>query len=120
MPHDQHRIGRRSPLNPSSTPATRTPRQRLRIAFAPALLLALVLGDSERVEAATEHTDWVMGEKPGGMIMIHGRPRGLQSETTDTGYSDEEWTNGCIAVGNQEMDEIWGLVADGTPIRIRE
>jgi L,D-peptidoglycan transpeptidase YkuD (ErfK/YbiS/YcfS/YnhG family) len=33
-------------------------------------------------------------------------------------YTGLDWTNGCIAVNNQEMDEIWQLVNDGTPIRI--
>ncbi len=29
-----------------------------------------------------------------------------------------DWTDGCIAVTNHEMDEIWTLVQDGTPIEI--
>jgi hypothetical protein len=33
-------------------------------------------------------------------------------------YDNRDWTNGCIAVKNQEMDEIWTAVRDGTPIRI--
>jgi L,D-peptidoglycan transpeptidase YkuD (ErfK/YbiS/YcfS/YnhG family) len=33
-------------------------------------------------------------------------------------YLGLDWTNGCIAVSNAEMDEIWQLVSDGTPIRI--
>jgi lipoprotein-anchoring transpeptidase ErfK/SrfK len=31
----------------------------------------------------------------------------------------KDWTDGCIAVTNQEIEEIWSLVADGTPIEIR-
>jgi murein L,D-transpeptidase YafK len=55
---------------------------------------------------------------PGGMIMIHGRPNWLSSERVAQEYDRRDWTNGCIAVKNHEMDEIWRLVRDGTPIRI--
>jgi L,D-peptidoglycan transpeptidase YkuD (ErfK/YbiS/YcfS/YnhG family) len=33
-------------------------------------------------------------------------------------YSRRDWTDGCIAVQDHEMDEIWRMVRDGTPIRI--
>jgi L,D-peptidoglycan transpeptidase YkuD (ErfK/YbiS/YcfS/YnhG family) len=33
-------------------------------------------------------------------------------------YTGLDWTNGCIAVSNEAMDEIWQLVQNGTPIRI--
>ncbi|WP_298451235.1 L,D-transpeptidase family protein [uncultured Marinobacter sp.] len=56
------------------------------------------------------------GLSPGGSIMIHGLPNG--SEDMAFAYTGLDWTNGCIAVNNQEMDEIWQLVNDGTPIRI--
>ncbi|PCM44187.1 L,D-transpeptidase family protein [Marinobacter sp. ANT_B65] len=56
------------------------------------------------------------GLNPGGSIMIHGLPNG--SEDMAFAYTGLDWTNGCIAVNNQEMDEIWQLVNDGTPIRI--
>lgn len=56
------------------------------------------------------------GLSPGGSIMIHGLPNG--SEDMAFAYTGLDWTNGCIAVNNQEMDEIWQLVDDGTPIRI--
>jgi murein L,D-transpeptidase YafK len=55
---------------------------------------------------------------PGGMIMIHGRPNWLTSERLAKEYDSRDWTDGCIAVQNHEMDEIWRLVRDGTPIRI--
>ncbi|MBZ2169644.1 MULTISPECIES: murein L,D-transpeptidase family protein [Marinobacter] len=56
------------------------------------------------------------GQDPGGSIMIHGLP----NEVGDMAfaYRGLDWTDGCIAVTNEEMDEIWQLVADGTPIRI--
>jgi murein L,D-transpeptidase YafK len=57
------------------------------------------------------------GEDPGGMIMVHGITDGL-------GWIGRlhrlmDWTDGCIAVANWEMDEIWRAVPDGTPIDIR-
>lgn len=56
------------------------------------------------------------GLNPGGSIMIHGLPN--DSEGLEFAYLGLDWTDGCIAVSNEEMDEIWHLVADGTPIRI--
>ena len=55
---------------------------------------------------------------PGGMIMIHGLPNYIQSESMRQQYASRDWTQGCIAVQNDEMDEIWSLVKDGTPIQI--
>ncbi|HUG60921.1 MAG TPA: L,D-transpeptidase family protein [Methylomirabilota bacterium] len=56
------------------------------------------------------------GEPPGGDIMIHGIPNGFSFLGPLHRRSD--WTDGCIAVTNAEMDEIWRVVPDGTPIRI--
>jgi murein L,D-transpeptidase YafK len=52
----------------------------------------------------------------GGLIMIHGLPNGVPA--VRVGHPWNNWTNGCIAVTNREMDEIWSLVEDGTPIII--
>lgn len=49
------------------------------------------------------------GVDPGGDIMIHG--------STPPGYKGD-WTDGCIAVTNAQIEEIWRLVPVGTPIRI--
>ena len=57
------------------------------------------------------------GKDPGGMIMIHGQRNYLGWLSPLTQWFD--WTNGCIAVSNAEMDEIWDLVKNGTPIEIR-
>ena len=56
------------------------------------------------------------GVSPGGQIMLHGVRNGL-------GFVGRlhrifDWTDGCIAVTDREMDEIWNAVADGTPIWI--
>ncbi len=58
------------------------------------------------------------GVSPGGNIMIHGILNGWGFLGPLQGYWD--WTNGCIAVTNAEMREIWSLVPDGTPITIEE
>ena len=52
----------------------------------------------------------------GGMIMIHGQPNGFGWWGWLLQLVD--WTDGCIAVTDTEMDEIWAMVADGTPIEI--
>lgn len=56
------------------------------------------------------------GVDPGGMIMIHGSPN--QPDSSKSYKMRKDWTTGCIAVTNREMDEIWNLVHDGTPIVI--
>jgi len=58
------------------------------------------------------------GVSPGGLIMIHGLPNYIRSPAVMREYQGRDWTNGCIAVENHEMDEIWAAVKDGTPIRI--
>ena len=57
------------------------------------------------------------GLNPGGSIMIHGLPN--DADEWAFAYEGLDWTDGCIAVNNQAMDEIWNLVPQGTPIEIR-
>ncbi len=57
-----------------------------------------------------------VGVPPGGAIMIHGAANGYGWWGWVLQLID--WTDGCIAVTNHEMDEIWTLVQDGTPIEI--
>ncbi len=57
-----------------------------------------------------------LGVDPGGAIMIHGLPNGKGWIGPE--HTRFDWTDGCIAVTNAEMDEIWAMVADGTPIEI--
>jgi murein L,D-transpeptidase YafK len=56
------------------------------------------------------------GVAPGGMIMIHGAPNAYAGP--EGGVLRSDWTDGCIALMNREMDEVWRLVPDGTPIEI--
>jgi murein L,D-transpeptidase YafK len=56
------------------------------------------------------------GVSPGGDIMIHGLPnwnRGAAAYHTKT-----DWTNGCVAVTNDEIDELFRIVPVGTPVKI--
>ncbi|EGD57532.1 ErfK/YbiS/YcfS/YnhG [Novosphingobium nitrogenifigens DSM 19370] len=52
------------------------------------------------------------GRSPGGAIFIHGWPNGARDAP------EGDWTAGCIALDNAEIEEIWGLVGDGTPVDI--
>lgn len=49
--------------------------------------------------------------------MVHGVPNGFGVLSPMFGLLD--WTDGCVAVSNSAMDEIWRNVKDGTPIEIR-
>lgn len=56
-----------------------------------------------------------LGVPPGGDVFIHGLPPGTSGTSEQLG----DWTDGCIAVTDAEMDEIWRAVTDGTPIEIK-
>lgn len=58
------------------------------------------------------------GSDPGGMIMIHGQPGGARNNALRQAMSSEDWTQGCIAVSNMAIDEIWSYTTNGTPIEI--
>ena len=58
-----------------------------------------------------------LGCKPGGDIMIHGIKNGYGAIGAAHALSD--WTLGCIAVTDQEIEEIWAAVPNGTPVEIR-
>jgi murein L,D-transpeptidase YafK len=57
------------------------------------------------------------GVKPGGDIMIHGIRNGLG--WLGALHRAIDWTDGCIAVTDRQIDEIYRAVPDGTPIEIR-
>jgi murein L,D-transpeptidase YafK len=56
------------------------------------------------------------GWQPGGSIMIHGLPNRLKNSPWY--YHHNDWTDGCIAVSDADMVEIWLLTRDGMPIDI--
>ncbi len=57
------------------------------------------------------------GVSPGGQIMIHGQPN---SPTYSAAYyKKQDWTNGCIAVSNSDIIDIWLMAPNDIPIEIR-
>jgi murein L,D-transpeptidase YafK len=58
-----------------------------------------------------------MGKLPGGDIMIHGLRNGLGF--LGPAHRLFDWTEGCIAVTDAEIEELWRAVPDGTPVEIR-
>jgi murein L,D-transpeptidase YafK len=67
-------------------------------------------------ETDLEHARKV-GVSPGGDIMIHGITNGLG--WLGSAHRLIDWTDGCVAVTDAEIEEIWAMVPDGTPIEIR-
>jgi murein L,D-transpeptidase YafK len=57
-----------------------------------------------------------LGMRPGGNIMIHGRPN-TPRKPPDY-YANVDWTEGCISVSNSDMVEIWLMTPPDTPIEI--
>ncbi len=55
------------------------------------------------------------GLSPGGDIFIHGQPNGSLLTRIST-----DWTDGCIALSNAEIREVWARVANGTKVTIRQ
>ncbi|MCG6971663.1 MAG: L,D-transpeptidase family protein [Desulfobacterales bacterium] len=58
-----------------------------------------------------------LGVNPGGQIMIHGQKNGFEWAASITQLFN--WTEGCIALSNKDMDEVWDAVDAGTPILIK-
>lgn len=58
-----------------------------------------------------------LGLSPGGDIMIHGLPKGR----TKLGalHRRFDWTDGCVALTDEEIEELWRAVPDGTPVEIK-
>ncbi|MDB4880231.1 MAG: ErfK/YbiS/YcfS/YnhG [Gemmatimonadetes bacterium] len=58
-----------------------------------------------------------LGVDPGGDIMIHGLPNGRRK--VGKFHLTRDWTNGCVALTDEEMEEIWNAVPVGTPVEIK-
>lgn len=58
-----------------------------------------------------------LGVSPGGDVMIHGLPP--QYAAVGAAHREFDWTEGCIAVTDQEIEEIWAAVPKGAPIHIK-
>jgi murein L,D-transpeptidase YafK len=67
--------------------------------------------ESDRVRARAQGVD------PGGQIMIHGLPNEPKYDLRR--YLHTDWTDGCIAVSNSDMVDIWLMTRESTPIEIR-
>jgi murein L,D-transpeptidase YafK len=67
--------------------------------------------ESDRARARAQGVD------PGGQIMIHGLPNALKYDPRR--YHGLDWTDGCIAVSNTDMVDIWLMTRESTPIEIR-
>ena len=76
------------------------------------LALHISYPNEEQVEVARK-----AGYSPGGDVFIHGLPAGYGR--VGAAHRRFDWTDGCIAVTNQEIEEIWRLVPVGTPVEIR-
>lgn len=66
---------------------------------------------SDRARAAKR------GTSPGGDIMIHGLPKAFS--TVGALHRQQDWTEGCVAVTNDEIEEIWRYVTNGARILIK-
>jgi murein L,D-transpeptidase YafK len=58
-----------------------------------------------------------LGVSPGGDIFIHGLPNGYGF--IGAAHRACDWTDGCVAVTDHEIEEIWKLADNGTPVEIR-
>ena len=64
-------------------------------------------------DAAASAFAAAQGRSPGGEIYIHGQPNWLP-----TGRLKGDWTQGCIAVSNREIEALWRAVPQGTPVDV--
>jgi murein L,D-transpeptidase YafK len=68
--------------------------------------------DAAHLQRATQ-----LGVSPGGDIMIHGLPPAYAN--IGAAHAQYNWTEGCIAVTDREIEEIWAAVPKGAPIQIK-
>ncbi len=59
------------------------------------------------------------GVNPGGDIVIHGLPNGVDPAKALAIHRDGDWTDGCIAVTNAEIEDLWSRIPDGIAIEIK-
>lgn len=68
--------------------------------------------NTQDIENAKKH-----GVSPGGFVMIHGQRNGFGWASFITQRFN--WTNGCVALSNDDMETVWQSVEPGTPIELR-
>ena len=79
--------------------------------------LVMASGSARADEGADLAKAREAGVPPGSMIMIHGTPD--TEDTPEDLFHTLDWTDGCVAMRNRDMREVWNLVPDGTMIEIR-
>jgi L,D-transpeptidase catalytic domain len=77
--------------------------------------LSIKISYPNREDAAVAHES---GFAPGGLIMIHGQPN--EPKRSPEHYATRDWTDGCIALSNADMVDVWLRTTTGTPIEIRK
>jgi murein L,D-transpeptidase YafK len=95
----------------------RTPEGRYRLTRRNAkseFFLAVQVSYPEATDIALARRN---GWQPGGAIMVHGLPNHLKYSRER--YLSTDWTDGCIALSNEDMLDFWLLTGEGTPIEIR-
>jgi murein L,D-transpeptidase YafK len=95
----------------------RTPEGRYRLTRRNAesdFFLAVQVSYPENADIALARRN---GWQPGGSIMVHGLPNRLKYPRDR--YLSSDWTDGCIALSNEDMLDFWLLTGQGTPIEIR-
>ena len=94
----------------------RTPEGRYRLTRRNArseFFLSVQVSYPEAGDLALAHRN---GWAPGGLIMVHGLPN-LPKYSLDR-YRNTDWTDGCIALSNEDMLDFWLLTGPDTPIEI--
>lgn len=76
--------------------------------------LSLQISYPNRQDVASARSQ---GVEPGGQIMIHGQPN--EPKYSESRYENWDWTDGCVAVSNSDMVDIWLMTEEGTPIEIK-
>ena len=77
--------------------------------------LSIKISYPNREDAAVAHES---GFAPGGLIMIHGQPN--EPKRSLEYYATRDWTDGCIALSNADMVDVWLRTTAGIPIEIRK
>lgn len=96
----------------------RTPEGRYELDFRnprSEFFLSIKISYPNREDAAVAHES---GFEPGGLIMIHGQPN--EPKRPLEYYATRDWTDGCIALSNADMVDVWLRTTAGIPIEIRK
>jgi L,D-transpeptidase catalytic domain len=76
--------------------------------------LSIRVSYPNREDAAVAHEN---GHRPGGLIMLHGQPNVPKKPPEH--YATRDWTDGCVALSNADMTDVWLRTTVGLPIEIR-